>query len=179
MRFRRHDEDLSEKITQLHKQASKLAQDKKYREARDILTKSLELIKQNFGEMSLDYAEHMTSLGIMYALLAEYEMSEQYLDNAIVIFRKIRGETHPEYIMRLKQILTLEIEYLKVQLQKFSEQHLYTEAINTAKKICEKILQIKGENDRDYIDSLYNLAMIYRESYDYANAERFTARNGS
>ena len=150
----------------------KLAQDKKYREAIDILKETLQLTKQNFGEMSADYADHMTSVGMMYGLSAEYEMSKQYFDNAIEILRKVMGESHQEYIVRLKQILTLEIEYLKVQLQKFYEQHLYTEAINTAKMICEKILQLRGENDREYIDSLYNLAMIYRESYDYANAER-------
>jgi CHAT domain-containing protein len=176
MRSRKDDQAPSEEITRLDEQGLKLTQDKRYREAISIFEKSLKLAKQHFGEMSVEYADHMTVLGNVYAIIANYAISEQYFKNAIAIYQKVLGESNTEYIIRLKQILTLEINFLENQFQEFYKKRLLKEALHTSKIICEKMLQLKGENNPDYIDSLYNLASIYREDYDYANAEMLYKR---
>jgi tetratricopeptide (TPR) repeat protein len=49
----------------------------------------------------------------------------------------------------------------------------YKNAVNIARKICDKIQRRFGENHRDYAISLNRLAKLYDSINDYTNAEKY------
>ena len=129
----------------------------KFPEAEESLLKAQSVLK---NKKSADYANALSSLGVLYRNTGNYEKSESFYLEALPIQEKFLGKEHPEYANTLNN---LGIVYYNMGNYAQTEKYFLE-----AKNIREKVL---GQEHPDYTMSLNNLGNLYSEMGDFSKAE--------
>ncbi len=132
-----------------------------------VAEKSLENIKQEFGENSPFYSGMIFFLAISHFKLYHYEKAEPYFIRELELLAKSSGEKNLNYLAGLNGLAQLYRE-----MGRFTESEtLYNRALTITKTMV-------GVNDSIYAKSMNNLASLYEFTGQYAKAEQLYIQSG-
>ena len=158
----------SKMANKLYKQAEKLFLDDKYEEAILYYQKCDSLDKAILEPTSINYSRAELGIACCLNILA-FDKSEQgnYQEairlgtEAMIIYKKLYGEEHPDYAMSLNNMANY-----------YCYLGNYTEAVRLVTQVMEIYKRIRGEEHHDYAQSLNDLAHYYYDLGNYQEAIR-------
>jgi len=133
--------------------------------AEPLLERSLENRKQELGEESAEYADSLTSLGLLLQAEASFQRAKTYFEQALAIRKKVLGDQHPDTAAALANLASL---YEGIGNYSKAE-----ELIRQSQEIRKESL---GARSHDDSLSLTNLAGLYLARSEYSSAEPLLRR---
>ena len=127
--------------------------------ALEIATQAFSLIKDNFGNETIQYGDALLSFGKIKYSIGAYDDAYSYFNQAYKIFEK-----HLDYgSLRF-------IDIARYYLDQFVVDRDYDAALSIVEKIEENLIQTYGFESYDYAQILYQKARITTDmgNYDYA-----------
>lgn len=193
--FQRQYTQLSQQVSQLHRQG-------RYEQAVEVAAQARDLTRQHLGEEHPEYATILNNMAESYRAMGRYDDAEPLYQQALAIWRKTLGEEHQQVatcLDNLGQLYQSARKYPQAEKhyqqsialwrKNLGEQHPFLAVIGSslaevsrdlgdygaAKALYEKIMPIRraavGEEHPDYARSLLSLADVCRALGRYSEAE--------
>ena len=132
-----------------------------YSDAIPYLQEAVDLAKDKYGRLSLQYALNLNCLGEYVSQTGNYDKAIEYFDECKNVFQKIRApkETYYETIQN-----DLIVAYYN--------SNQFPQAIKEREELLQYIGSSYGSKSQQYLSCLYNLADIYEKNEEQAKAEQ-------
>lgn len=125
------------------------------------LFKALEVIKKsNAIKDQGNYAVYLNNVGVFYRNTKKYELSRRYLTQSLLLKQKQFGEFHFNNARNYFDIAFL--DYLVGD---------YESSITNYERALKIYSENLGKNHPDYLDCLFNIALVYWKKEDYYQSE--------
>lgn len=132
----------------------------RYKIARYHFERLLQLSRQKHGESSLQTAEALNSLAVIFRIIGQYHNAEPLFRQVMEIRRELLGEKHPDYVAGLNSLANL----LRNTGKYDQAESLYQQALKIGKEVF-------GERHPNYAHLLNGLANLLHDTKRDGEAE--------
>lgn len=160
--FRDEDKEVEKTtyIIVLSQQALCLSMLNRFEEEIPIQSKVVELVKDQNGSFSKEYALQLDILGEAFLYSGQYEKALDYFLESKKTYARIRHPQKDYYEFIQNNLI---VSYYNLQQ--------YPQAIKEREDLLQYIEKLYGKNSQQYLSCLYNLADIYLKNGDNIKAE--------
>lgn len=137
----------------------------KYEVAKKFLTRALEIVKEQFGEDSIEVAKYYSELAILYSKIGHFEKAIEFTERALHIEERHYEEKHEHLIIRCANLTS----YYR-QIQKFDQARAYGE------RAIEISLHNFPFNDPRVAVCQSELGLVFKDVGHYEKAKELLER---
>jgi len=159
VKVERYGENNKEVVNTRFDLAEILFKNAKYKEAKLIAEKCLEICLGLFGEKHASTATSYNNLGVIFQKTGDYQKALRHHQKALEIYLEVLGEKHASTINSYNSIASV-----------FYQKGDYSKALEYYQKVMEIYPEVLGEKHASTANSYNNIATVHSERGNYSKA---------